>query len=85
MDNNFKQTSLQLNNSVASCKPIYDIFNVNRVFVCHKLIDPVIGLGLFSFLCLVLWVISTPFQLRLASIHKQLENIKMIPSTQNQQ
>lgn len=61
-----------LNERVASCRPLFDIFDANRMLLCHHTISPLNGLWFSALLCLLFWNLATPLTLALANIHRRI-------------
>ncbi|XP_037024841.1 prominin-1-A [Bradysia coprophila] len=61
-----------LNERTASCRPLFDIFNANRMLLCHHTIAPLNGLWFSALLCLTFWNLATPISLALANIYGRM-------------
>lgn len=68
--------SSQLGDTTAKCRPFFDIFDANRIFLCRNMIDFVNALWFCTFLTLLLWSIGTPVGLNLISLQRKLTNLK---------
>lgn len=75
---NKRETLRQLQHNIASCRPLFNIFDANRHLFCHHIIDPMNGLWFSGFLSLSFWSLLTPFVLNLASIYKKMEHSRGI-------
>lgn len=85
LDSNKKNLLHVLNKTAANCRPIYDIFNANRISFCRHTIDPLNGLWFFSFICLLLWGIASPITLMLASTYWRLKKTKKLRHSNSHQ
>lgn len=74
-----------LNERIASCRPLYNIFNANRILLCRHTMDPLNGLWFSGLLCMLLWSIATPLSLSLASIYKRLNCARGLRHTNSHQ
>ncbi|XP_073845813.1 prominin isoform X2 [Musca autumnalis] len=70
--------SSQLGDTTAKCRPFFDIFDANRIFLCRNMIDFINALWFFPFLTLLLWSVATPVGLNLISLQRKLTTLKQI-------
>ncbi|XP_058979653.1 prominin-1-A isoform X2 [Musca domestica] len=70
--------SSQLGDTTAKCRPFFDIFDANRIFLCRNMIDFVNALWFFPFLTLLLWSVATPVGLNLITLQRKLTTLKQI-------
>lgn len=82
---NKQNTNQILVSNVATCGPIYNIFNAYRTLICHHLINPLNGLWFIAFLCLFLWLLATPFSLILASTYRRVKRLRKLRHTNSHQ
>lgn len=68
--------SSQLGETTARCRPFFDIFDANRIFLCRNMIDFVNALWFFTFLTLLLWSIATPVGLNLITLQRKINNVR---------
>ena len=68
--------SSQLGETTARCRPFFDIFDANRIFLCRNMIDFVNALWFFTFLTLLLWSIGTPVGLNLITLQRKVNNLR---------
>lgn len=74
-----------LNEHVASCRPLYQIFEANRLLFCRHTMAPLNGLWFAGLACIVLWVVATPLALALASIYRRMTCVKGMRHTNSHQ
>ncbi|XP_061400004.1 prominin-1-A [Musca vetustissima] len=70
--------SSQLGDTTAKCRPFFDIFDANRIFLCRNMIDFINALWFFPFLTLLLWSVATPVGLNLITLQRKLTTLKQI-------
>lgn len=74
-----------LNDRLAPCRPLFDIFDANRHLLCYHIVGSMNGVWLSSFLSIVLWTILTPISLRISSIYKRMDKSReMLQSNSHQ-
>ncbi|KNC27769.1 hypothetical protein FF38_06963 [Lucilia cuprina] len=76
LSNDKATMSSQLGETTARCRPFFDIFDANRIFLCRNMIDFVNALWFFTFLTLLLWSIATPVGLNLISLHRKINGLR---------
>lgn len=74
-----------LNDQLAPCRPLFDIFDANRHLLCYHILGPLNGVWFSSFISIVLWTILTPIALRIASIYKQMTNAREMRQSNSHQ
>lgn len=74
-----------LMNDTATCRPLYDSFNANRVAFCRQTVDPLNGLWFVILLCVTFWIMVTPLALALAGIYQKLQQSKGLRHTSSHQ
>ncbi|KAJ6647515.1 Prominin-1 [Pseudolycoriella hygida] len=74
-----------LNEKVATCRPFFDIFNANRMLLCHHAMSPLNGLWFSAVLCLVFWNLATPLTLALENIHRRIGFARRLRHTNSHQ
>lgn len=74
-----------LNEHIASCRPLYQIFEANRLLFCRHTMAPLNGLWFAGLACIVLWVVATPLSLALASIYRRMTCVKGMRHTNSHQ
>lgn len=82
---NKRETLRQLTNTIAPCRPLFNIFDVNRHSLCHHIIDPLNGLWFSAFMCLLLWALLTPIALCLANVYKKMCNSRRLTHSNSHQ
>ncbi|KAL7022683.1 hypothetical protein ACKWTF_012345 [Chironomus riparius] len=70
----FKDENLEKLNTDYGCQSLFDVFDGIRLLTCGHIIEPINGLFFISFILLILWVISTPVSLLLASTYAKIES-----------
>lgn len=70
--------SSQLGDTTAKCRPFFDIFDANRIFLCRNMIDFVNALWFFTFVTLLLWSIAAPVGLNLITLQRKLTILKKV-------
>lgn len=70
--------SSQLGETTARCRPFFDIFDANRIFLCRNMIDFVNALWFFTFLTLLLWSIATPVGLNLITLQRKINTMHQL-------
>lgn len=74
-----------LNERLAPCRPLFDIFDANRHLFCYHIVGPLNGVWFSSFVSICLWTILTPIALRIATIYKRMNKSReMIQSNSHQ-
>ncbi|CRL05775.1 CLUMA_CG018802, isoform A [Clunio marinus] len=82
----FRNETMQKIHVGIGCGHLFEIYNGVRLLLCRHIIEPINGLFLLSFILLILWTISTPTSLSLASAYDMIENInKQLDSSALQQ
>ena len=82
---NMNNTLDSLKDKIALCRPLFDIFNANRILLCHYAMGPLNRLWFSAFICLVLWTIATPISLSLATTLKKISRENRIQQTSTHQ
>lgn len=85
LTSNKQHTLSELTDKLASCRPLYEVFDANRVLFCRHLIDPLNGLWFASFMCLSLWAMVTPIALGLASIYGRMCRLRTVSRSNSHQ
>ncbi|XP_037918454.1 prominin-1-A isoform X2 [Hermetia illucens] len=67
------KVSVTLDDPKATCRPLFNIFDANRNFLCRYGFDSINGLWFCTFSCLLLWCIGTPIALNIITIHTKLK------------
>lgn len=83
-----KHLKISLNERTAKCRPLFDVFDANRLLFCNQIIDPINGLWFSTLLCLILWAITIPIVLALSTIYGSLKiemGVVGIPHTNSHQ
>lgn len=62
----------ELNVRVATCRPLFDIFDAARWLLCRHVMDPLNGLWFSGLLCMLLWAVVTPLALGLVNIYRRM-------------
>ncbi|XP_055908397.1 prominin-1-A [Eupeodes corollae] len=73
--------SSQLGESTAQCRPLFDIFDANRIFLCRNAVDYLNALWFFTFVCLLLWSIGVPIGLNMISLQRKLKEFSRVRDT----
>ncbi|XP_049309871.1 prominin-2 isoform X2 [Bactrocera dorsalis] len=68
--------SSQLGDTTAKCRPFFDIFDANRIFLCRNIVDYINALWFFIFVTLLLWSVGTPVGLNLITIQRRLNRLR---------
>lgn len=68
--------SSQLGETTARCRPFFDIFDANRIFLCRNMIDFVNALWFFTFFTLLLWSIAAPVGLNLITLQRKMSSLR---------
>uniref|UniRef100_W8BIB1 Prominin-1 n=3 Tax=Ceratitis capitata TaxID=7213 RepID=W8BIB1_CERCA len=68
--------SSQLGDTTAKCRPFFDIFDANRIFLCRNIVDHINALWFFTFTTLLLWSIGTPVGLNLITIQRRINQLQ---------
>ncbi|XP_067627769.1 prominin-1 isoform X2 [Eurosta solidaginis] len=68
--------SSQLGDTTAKCRPFFDIFDANRIFLCRNIVDYINAMWFFIFMTLLLWSVGTPVGLNLITIQRRLNHLK---------
>ncbi|XP_036334517.1 prominin-2 [Rhagoletis pomonella] len=68
--------SSQLGDTTAKCRPFFDIFDANRIFLCRNIVDYINALWFFIFITLLLWSVGTPIGLNLITIQRRLNRLR---------
>lgn len=68
--------SSQLGDTTAKCRPFFDIFDANRIFLCRNIVDYINALWFFIFITLLLWSVGTPVGLNLITIQRRLNRLR---------
>lgn len=76
------QTMSLITSSLAPCRPLFDIFNVYRNFICRHFMDPINGLWFITLICIFLWTLATPLSLMLSTSCKKLKQMKELREDQ---
>jgi hypothetical protein len=76
LDSYQNSTILALEDNIALCRPLFDIFEAFRVLICHHLMDSVNGLWFSAFFCLILWAIAVPLALTLTTTTVNLAKLQ---------
>uniref|UniRef100_A0A1A9WXI9 Prominin n=1 Tax=Glossina brevipalpis TaxID=37001 RepID=A0A1A9WXI9_9MUSC len=66
--------SSQLGDTTAKCRPFFDIFDANRMFICRNAVDFINALWFFTFLALLLWSIGTPVGLNMITLQRKINS-----------
>lgn len=74
-----------LNIRIASCRPLYDIFDANRLLLCRHAMDPLNGLWFSGLMCLVLWALATPLALGLVNLYRRMVCARGLSHTNSHQ
>lgn len=74
-----------LNNRIASCRPLYDIFDASRLLLCRHAMDPLNGLWFSGLICLLLWALATPLALGLVNIYRRMVCARGLSHTNSHQ
>nr|XP_036231063.1 prominin-2 isoform X2 [Bactrocera oleae] len=72
--------SSQLGDTTAKCRPFFDIFDANRIFLCRNIVDYINALWFFVFVTLLLWSVGTPVGLNLITIQRRLNGLRRAQS-----
>ncbi|XP_055390329.1 prominin-like protein isoform X2 [Condylostylus longicornis] len=67
-----------LGEKTAMCRPLFDIFDANRNFLCRNIVDSINGIWFCAFLSLFCWAIGTPLALNIISLHYRLIAINQV-------
>ncbi|KAM7343526.1 prominin isoform 2-T2 [Cochliomyia hominivorax] len=78
LSNDKATMSSQLGETTARCRPFFDIFDANRIFLCRNMIDFVNALWFFTFLTLLLWSIAAPVGLNLITLQRKLNSLRQL-------
>uniref|UniRef100_A0A1B0AP20 Prominin n=1 Tax=Glossina palpalis gambiensis TaxID=67801 RepID=A0A1B0AP20_9MUSC len=68
--------SSQLGDTTAKCRPFFDIFDANRIFICRNAVDFINALWFCTFLALLLWSIGTPVGLNMITLQRKMNSLK---------
>lgn len=68
--------SSQLGDTTAKCRPFFDIFDANRTYLCHNVVDYINALWFFALLTLLMWSLGVPVGLNLINIQRHLNALK---------
>lgn len=70
---------------IASCRPLYDIFDANRLLLCRHAVEPLNGLWFSGLMCLLLWALATPLALGLVNIYRRMVCARGLSHTNSHQ
>ncbi|XP_054257908.1 prominin-1-A isoform X2 [Macrosteles quadrilineatus] len=59
-----------VSSNVATCRPLWDIFNTTRLFLCRHTMDPLNGFWFASMWCLIVLLVATPVCLKLVDYYR---------------
>ncbi|XP_054089764.1 prominin-2 isoform X1 [Zeugodacus cucurbitae] len=68
--------SSQLGDTTAKCRPFFDIFDANRIFLCRNIVDYINALWFCIFITLLLWSVGTPVGLNLITIQRRINRLR---------
>ncbi|XP_065350708.1 prominin-1-A isoform X1 [Cloeon dipterum] len=71
-----------VHNTVAPCRPVWNVFQGVRQLLCRHLVDPLNGLWFCTMWCMVLFLLATPTSIKLIGYFDKLRKSSLLARTQ---